>query len=190
MRALASFFRAVDRGSTVVENFLAGPPSRRPTKADRVARLGHMLPTGKHGAAVFVRQLLIQIDDVKHGLPQIKWRSVRLLLYVGFGPVLLTHDILSFCIRLGRRTRRTIVSAPASGVLAVIRFLVPKKAYERIFAQAVEDFREEYYLELSERRVWRARWLHVCLYVTLLATAALWLGTSAAKKVFDLSKIS
>ncbi|WP_254022309.1 hypothetical protein [Mesorhizobium escarrei] len=132
----------------------------------------------------------MSIDDLKYGLPQIRSRPIRLALGILFAPALLMNDAVIFALRIASMKKRAIVSAPASKVLALIKFLVPKKAFDRIFAQAVEDFREEYYLELAEGRVWRARWLHVGLYLTLLSTTALWLGTSAAKKAVNLWKIT
>ncbi|MCF6112017.1 hypothetical protein [Mesorhizobium muleiense] len=121
----------------------------------------------------------------------IKSRAIQNAVILGFAPLLTLIFLCKVSFLLGTRHRkRLIVAAPASAILAVIRFLVPKRAFDRIFAQAIEDFREEYYHEVANGREWRARWLHVCLYLTLISTLFLWFGTSTAKKMFDLWKIT
>ncbi|RWQ16074.1 hypothetical protein [Mesorhizobium sp.] len=120
----------------------------------------------------------------------IKSRAIQIAVIVVFAPLFTLILLCKFSFLVGtRRRQRLIVAAPASAILAVIRFLVPKKAFDRIFVQAIEDFREEYYHEVANGREWRAEWLHVCLYLTLISTLFLWLGTSTAKRVFDLWKI-
>ena len=170
-----------------IRKFLCGPPAR--PKAERPLRLRRALPVGNNRPARILRAVLLAQDDLKYVLPRIRPRPFQVAFLVVVGPSLVLNELM-IAVLIGSGTRRSVVSAPASNILALIKFLVPTKAFERIFAQAVEDFREEYYLELAGGGVWRARWLHVCLYVTLLSTAALWLGTSVAKKAVDLWKIS
>lgn len=171
------------RFELAVRDFLIGGPL--PPGTGRTYHLMRALPSGTGRFTRAFREVVLSLDDLKHGLPHIRSVPIRLLVFALAAPALLGNEILIRMIG-----GRPIVSAPASKALALIKFLVPKKAFDRIFAQAIEDFREEYYLELAEGRVWRARWLHACLYLTLLSTTALWLGTSAAKKAVDLWKIS
>ncbi|RJT32812.1 hypothetical protein D3227_25780 [Mesorhizobium waimense] len=104
------------------------------------------------------------MDDMKYNLPRIKSRPIRLVLGVSYVPALIANEAVIAAVLLASRRGQTIVSAPASTILALIKFFVPKKAFERIFAQSVEDFREEYYLELAEGGI-VARTLASCLPV-------------------------
>ncbi|TIL87503.1 MAG: hypothetical protein E5Y73_25165 [Mesorhizobium sp.] len=159
-----------------------------PPGSGRSASLMRALPSGSSLAVRMLRETVISLDDAKHGLSLVRFGPLRMLMYVSLAPALLMNEAVIWLI--GGRPVRSIVGHPASKVLGLLRFLAPKKAYDRIFAQAIEDFREEYYEELAMGRIWRARWLHCCLYLILISTSFLWLGTTAAKKMVDLWKVS
>jgi hypothetical protein len=180
MRSLLVFF---DDLSIAMSKYLWGPIERRPTKEERATFLC-ILPRGDAKFHRVLRDVTLGLFLVRNGIKQ-KSFLIRAALLLIFGPLLM---VLEGVLAVSRFRSRTVVSAPASKILNLIRFLVPKKAYERIFAQTVADFREEYFLDLAQGRVRRARWLHLCLYLTLIATTFLWLGTSTAKKVVALWK--
>ncbi|RUW80447.1 hypothetical protein EOA28_04755 [Mesorhizobium sp. M2A.F.Ca.ET.067.02.1.1] len=128
--------------------------------------------------------MILTLDEVEHGLPQIQL-PLRMLLYFFFWPIFLFSAVIR--VPFGRSA---LVRAPASRVLAVLRFVLPRKVFDRIFAQLVQDFRDEYIAELSAGRLWRARWMHVCFYLTLLLTILVWGGASVAKMAVKLWQMS
>lgn len=168
-----------------VAKFIWGPEMLKhaPPTSKRRGHLSRALPAGNGGLARTFRVAVLALDDMKESNRHIRSLPIAVGMVALCGPAILANEIIIWLIG-----GSPIVSAPASKALALIKFLVPTKAFERIFAQAIEDFREEYYLELAEGRVRRARWLHFYLYLTLIATTALWVGTSTAKKVVALWK--
>lgn len=54
-----------------------------------------------------------------------------------------------------------IFSTPGATAVRVLQFLVPKKAYDEVFAQTIADTREEYFAALDEGDKAKAGWIRV-----------------------------
>jgi len=87
------------------------------------------------------------------------------------------------------RGRRVLGGSPASSLVACLRFLFSKRAFDRIFSQVINDGREEYFDALSERRHMLARYRLGQLYVSVVVAACAWIGVSTLKKVVQMWRI-
>ena len=79
--------------------------------------------------------------------------------------------------------------APGSRVNLILQFLLPRKTYERIFAQIVADMREEYFQALNENDAPLAKWRLCQIYITVVVTLFTWFATSVWKRAVDLYKM-
>ena len=57
----------------------------------------------------------------------------------------------------------------------LLRTIFPKKTYDRVFSQILEDMREEYFAALEEGRPRLAQWRHFQFYVSSIYAAIIWL---------------
>lgn len=88
------------------------------------------------------------------------------------------------------RKSPVVATPPAAKALEFFQFVMPRKAFERVFAQAFADFRQEYFDDLAAGRNVRARCQHAWFYVTLASTTILWFVTSIGKKAYELWRYS
>jgi hypothetical protein len=68
--------------------------------------------------------------------------------------------LLSAKKRAGRG-KRHIVIPPGSKLLTIAEFFYSKKTYTLHFEPIVADMQREYFEALYEKRVWKARWIHI-----------------------------
>jgi hypothetical protein len=59
------------------------------------------------------------------------------------------------------RGKRHIVIPPGSKLLTIAEFFYSKKTYTLHFEPIVADMQREYFEALYEKRVWKARWIHI-----------------------------
>jgi hypothetical protein len=59
------------------------------------------------------------------------------------------------------RDKRHVVIPPGSKLLTIAEFFYSKKTYTLRFKPIVADMQQEYFEALYEKRVWKARWIHI-----------------------------
>jgi hypothetical protein len=82
-----------------------------------------------------------------------------------------------------------VSEAPGAIAQRLLRFIVPKVAFDQIFSQAISDMREEYFEALQENELLKAKWIIFRDHLGLALTFASYLGTSVGKRVVELWKI-
>lgn len=119
--------------------------------------------------------------------------SMAVLFKVFFlPPIILVFAIrftLAAAFSFSRQHRRQVSAAPGALALRILKFLVPKKAFDQIFSQAISDMREECFEALQERQLLTAKWIILRDHLGLALTFASYLGTSLGKRVVELWKI-
>ena len=72
------------------------------------------------------------------------------------------------------------------------KFIYPRRTYERIFAQLVEDMREEIHESLEqhgEKAKWRVRWLKCSYHAWFVVTVVTHTFSSVGKQVTKIWKL-
>lgn len=86
--------------------------------------------------------------------------------------------------------RPRIVKPPAGRAVTFLQFVMPKRDFERVFAQTIQDFRDEYFELLAAGEVRRAWCRNVFIYGTLALTIAAWSMASIGKMVAKFWRLS
>lgn len=99
--------------------------------------------------------------------------------------------IAMFFLTIVRRrvSNHRISQAPATRLVSILKVILPRRAFERIFSQIIADYREEFFEALAAGHRRRARWLGVCLWFVLSWTAVFWIFTSFVKRAATLWKM-
>lgn len=74
------------------------------------------------------------------------------------------------------RSPKKLLRPPANRMVELLRWVMPRRSFERIFAQLIADFREEYFDDLAMGRNRKAQWRHVMFYGEIIVTVAAWAG--------------
>jgi len=88
-----------------------------------------------------------------------------------------------------RRSAEYLVAPPGSFAKRVLSFIFSKKAFDKIFAQAINDMREEHAEALANGEVGKARWIVVRDHLWLGLTVAAYLSASVVKRVVGIWNI-
>ncbi|NOX72352.1 MAG: hypothetical protein GXP03_01565 [Alphaproteobacteria bacterium] len=81
-----------------------------------------------------------------------------------------------------------LVAVPGARIARVLKFLLPKKAYEEIFAQAIADMREEYFEALAANNPRRAKWIRFRDGVNLFLVIGLYLTATFVDRGMNIYK--
>lgn len=76
-----------------------------------------------------------------------------------------------------------LYSAPAARIDNILKFLFPKRDYERVLSQTIEDFRTEYFESLHAGNKWQARWIAVRGYGNICLTAVCHVCATVVKRI-------
>jgi len=82
-----------------------------------------------------------------------------------------------------------IVVAPGTALLKTLPYLCSKQVIERVFAQSIDDMREEYYDALAQDRNFLAWCVLARFWLGLFNTFVLQAGVSVAKKIHAIWKL-
>ncbi|PBC22144.1 MULTISPECIES: hypothetical protein [unclassified Mesorhizobium] len=120
--------------------------------------------------------------------------SLNFYEVVGLGVVasftfpIIWQAIIAAALRMAASKGSFIAHAPGGRLIAVLRFLFTKRAFDNIFSQVVMDGREEYWEALTRGDRWLARWRRVQLYLSLAIAAGTWIGVSTLKRAIKMWK--
>lgn len=84
--------------------------------------------------------------------------------------------------------QKRIKAPPGHNLSEWLRFMLPKKTFDRVFSQIIMDYRDEYYEALAHGRKWLAQLRHGQMLIAIVLALILSAGTSVTKRVFDLWK--
>lgn len=75
---------------------------------------------------------------------------------------------------------------PGSTAVRLFKFLFSKKAFDSVFAEAINDMREEHAEALENRELHKARWIVVRDHFGLALTLVVYLSASFGKKLWGI----
>jgi hypothetical protein len=79
-----------------------------------------------------------------------------------------------------------LVTPPGYRLERLLRVIFSGRTFERVFAQALADERDEIFQAMSEHRVGKVRWRRVVLYLVLLDTLMSQAFVSVAKRIQEI----
>jgi hypothetical protein len=104
--------------------------------------------------------------------------------------VRIVTELSDIGVNVGRRSKRKrIYSPPGALARSITSFLFPKKAFDEIFAQAINDMREEHAESLASGSLWKARWIVIRDHFGLCLTVGAYLSATVIKKAAGIFKI-
>lgn len=115
--------------------------------------------------------------------------TLLILMFIGAAACAVYLEI-SFSRRLREAGVNVIARPPGSRFLSALRLVFSRKTCDEIFAQVVNDERQEHVEALANGRDGHARWISIRLNITLGVCFATWLFTSVLKRGYDMWKMN
>lgn len=85
-------------------------------------------------------------------------------------------------------SKPSLVRPPGSRVYAVLDFVYSRKTMERVFAPGLADMRDEYFAALAACRPWKARWVVLAYYWSVVKMIPLHAIVALGKEAFEIWK--
>nr|WP_295465588.1 hypothetical protein [Mesorhizobium sp.] len=152
---------------------------------DRYARLGRwrlraifLIPSAIALGAVFALYLLAPIN----------WRMP--ILPATLGLVFVAGLQYGVAWEIIGEVSNPLGAMPGAAIQKFLRFAIPKRAFDGVFAQTFADFEIEYFDALDGGRTWLARWRWLQLWITIGITVLLWMWAAVGKRLYELWKVS
>lgn len=166
-----------------------GPSAMEVGRIDRQSA-EHIRSLTEHYAKIHKRIMLEELERVRHR--PLKSRSFALVSVNAYliGARIASSLFVDWFLSLAMLRRGGhLVHPPGRGLIAALRFLMPRKSFERLIGQAFADELDEYFEALDDRRKWHASWIHIRLYIVVGFTVLAWVLAAAGKRFSQLWKL-